>query len=79
VSQQAGRLRRASDLGADGKDDTGIQVHGSPPSQASALQALEPTLAFQDGQPHRIPTMFDDQTVSTTIVFYFASLQFQPE
>ncbi|MCI0754922.1 hypothetical protein, partial [Teichococcus vastitatis] len=48
-----------------GGGGTGIRVdlvHGSPPSQNSARQALEPTLVLYDRQPNRIPTMFRDQT-----------------
>ncbi|MDB5370658.1 MAG: hypothetical protein JWP20_2216, partial [Roseomonas sp.] len=44
---------------------TGIRmdpVHGSPPSQDSARQALEPTPVVYEGQPHPIPTMSRDQT-----------------
>jgi hypothetical protein len=46
LSQQARRLRGAGDLRSDGRGGAGIRVdlmHGSPPSQDSAWQALEAT------------------------------------
>lgn len=47
LCQQAGRRRGAGNLGANGRGGAGIWVdlvHGSPPSQDSAWQALEPAL-----------------------------------